>query len=123
MIKSSDIASLVLDHNSLQRIENVDQLTQLICVRIFNTYVPVLNPRKLIIYLMHLQLSAVSNKLVRMYGVARLRSLTRLNLSQNGIVTVEGLRNLNNLHWMSLSGNKIKVLTQDFKSIGRVNNF
>jgi ABC-type lipopolysaccharide export system ATPase subunit len=32
LIKSSDIASLVLDHNSLQRIENVDHLTQLICV-------------------------------------------------------------------------------------------
>ncbi|XP_065348742.1 centrosomal protein of 97 kDa isoform X2 [Cloeon dipterum] len=86
LFKNPDIASLILDGNSFQRLENLDHLTQLIC------------------------LSAVSNKLVRMYGVSRLTNLTRLNLSKNGIVTIEGLRNLNNLHWLSLAHNNIKQL-------------
>ncbi|XP_059488502.1 centrosomal protein of 97 kDa isoform X2 [Neocloeon triangulifer] len=86
LFKNPEITSLILDGNSFQRIENLDHLTQLIC------------------------LSAVNNKLVRMYGVSRLTNLTRLNLSKNGIVTIEGLRNLTNLHWLSLAGNNIKQL-------------
>ncbi|KAJ8970356.1 hypothetical protein NQ314_001267 [Rhamnusium bicolor] len=56
------------------------------------------------------QLSAVSNQLLRMYGVCRLHSLHTLNLAHNGILTIEGLKELASLKWLCLAGNSIKTI-------------
>ncbi|KAF4532790.1 hypothetical protein B566_EDAN003572, partial [Ephemera danica] len=45
-----------------------------------------------------------------MYGVSRLTNLKTINLAHNGIVTIEGLRELTQLRWLSLAGNSIKEL-------------
>lgn len=58
---------------------------------------------------MSFQFSAVRNQLLRMYGVCRLHSLHTLNLSYNGILTIEGLKELVSLKWLCLGGNSIKV--------------
>jgi centrosomal protein CEP97 len=44
-----------------------------------------------------------------MYSLSRMYSLRQLDLSFNGITTIEGLRELVHLEWLSLSGNNIKV--------------
>lgn len=44
-----------------------------------------------------------------MYGVCRLHSLHTLNLAYNGILTIEGLKELVSLKWLCLAGNSIKV--------------
>lgn len=44
-----------------------------------------------------------------MYGVSRLHSLTTLNLAHNGIITIEGLKELVQLKCLCLAGNNIKV--------------
>lgn len=56
-----------------------------------------------------LQLSVASNRLVRMMGVSRLTELRVLNLPNNSIGYIEGLRDLPHLEWLNLSGNNIKV--------------
>ncbi|XP_049825969.1 centrosomal protein of 97 kDa isoform X3 [Aethina tumida] len=45
-----------------------------------------------------------------MYGVCRLHSLHTLNLAHNGILTIEGLKELVCLKWLCLSGNSIKTI-------------
>ena len=55
------------------------------------------------------QLSVGSNRLVRMMGVCRLTALRVLNLPNNSIGYIEGLRDLPHLEWLNLSGNNIKV--------------
>lgn len=50
-----------------------------------------------------------SNRLVRMMGVCRLTQLKILNLPNNSIGYIEGLRDLPHLEWLNLSGNNIKV--------------
>lgn len=55
------------------------------------------------------QLSVANNRLVRMMGVSRLTELKVLNLPNNSIGYIEGLRDLPNLNWLNLSGNNIKV--------------
>lgn len=44
-----------------------------------------------------------------MYGVCRLHSLHTLNLAKNGILTIEGLKELVNLKCLCLAKNDIKV--------------
>lgn len=44
-----------------------------------------------------------------MYGVCRLHSLHTLNLAHNGILTIEGLKELVLLKHLCLAGNNIKV--------------
>lgn len=44
-----------------------------------------------------------------MMGVSRLTELRVLNLPNNSIGYIEGLRDLPNLEWLNLSGNNIKV--------------
>lgn len=44
-----------------------------------------------------------------MMGVSRLTELRVLNLPNNSIGYIEGLRDLPHLEWLNLSGNNIKV--------------
>ncbi|KAJ8986071.1 hypothetical protein NQ317_003365 [Molorchus minor] len=81
----SQVTTLLLDDNELQRLDNIDSFTKL------------------------QKLSAVRNPLLRMYGVCRLHSLHTLNLANNGILTIEGLKELVNLKWLCLAANSIKV--------------
>lgn len=48
-----------------------------------------------------------------MMGVSRLTELRVLNLPNNSIGYIEGLRDLPNLEWLNLSGNNIKVRIQE----------
>lgn len=82
----SQIETLILDNNDLQRLDNVDSFTKL------------------------QKLSVVRNQLLRMYGVCRLHSLHTLDLSYNGILTIEGMKDLTCLKWLSLAGNSIKTI-------------
>lgn len=63
-----------------------------------------------------LQLSVASNRLVRMMGVSRLTELRVLNLPNNSIGYIEGLRDLPHLKWLNLSGNNIKVRRREIHS-------
>lgn len=45
-----------------------------------------------------------------MYGVCRLHHLRELNLSYNGILTIEGLKELSQLVHLNLEGNNIKTI-------------
>jgi len=47
--------------------------------------------------------------MMRMYTVAKLTKLVKLDLSYNNLISIEGLRDLINLSWLNLSNNKIKV--------------
>lgn len=47
-----------------------------------------------------------------MMGVSQLTQLRVLNLPNNSIGYIEGLRDLQNLEWLNLSGNNIKVKTK-----------
>lgn len=55
------------------------------------------------------QLSVACNRLVRMMGVSRLTELRVLNLPNNSIGYIEGLKDLVHLEWLNLAGNNIKV--------------
>lgn len=45
-----------------------------------------------------------------MFGVSRLHHLQELNLSDNGILTIEGLKDLVHLKHLNLKGNCIKTI-------------
>lgn len=45
-----------------------------------------------------------------MYGVCRLHCLRELNLAYNGILTIEGLKDLVHLTHLNLEGNNIKTI-------------
>lgn len=45
-----------------------------------------------------------------MYGVCRLHLLQELNLANNGILTIEGLKELTQLKHLNLQGNSIKTI-------------
>lgn len=45
-----------------------------------------------------------------MYGVCRLHQLQELNLANNGILTIEGLKELTQLVHLNLEGNNIKTI-------------
>lgn len=47
--------------------------------------------------------------MMRMYTVAKLTKIVKLDLSNNHLMSVEGLRDLISLSWLNLSNNKIKV--------------
>lgn len=51
---------------------------------------------------------------MRMMGVCRLTQLKILNLPNNSIGYIEGLRDLPHLEWLNLSGNNIKVGLKEF---------
>lgn len=55
------------------------------------------------------QLSTACNRLVRMMGVSKLTQLRVLNLPNNSIGYIEGLKDLVHLEWLNLAGNNIKV--------------
>ncbi|XP_072385789.1 uncharacterized protein Cep97 [Diabrotica undecimpunctata] len=82
----SQVTTLILDDNELQRLDNIDSFTKL------------------------QKLSATRNQLLRMYGVCRLHFLHTLNLSYNGILTIEGLKELTSLTRLCLAGNSIKTI-------------
>lgn len=44
-----------------------------------------------------------------MYGVSKLHNLVTLNLANNGILTIEGIKDMPNLTTLCLAGNNIKV--------------
>lgn len=44
-----------------------------------------------------------------MYGVSKLHNLVTLNLANNGILTIEGIKDMVNLQTLCLAGNNIKV--------------
>ncbi len=101
-------SSLLLDHNDINRLENVETYCSLTKVYILSKFIPAtLFPTNLFI---HSQLSASHNQLVRMYGVARLYSLRVLNLSHNAIVGIEGLKDLKYLTSLNLAGNNVKSI-------------
>ncbi|XP_030850302.1 mucin-19 isoform X2 [Strongylocentrotus purpuratus] len=78
--------TLILDHNGLSRIDNLQEFKNL------------------------QQLSIGHNRLVRMNGISRLPTIRVLNLPNNSIQTIEGLRELPELEWLNLSGNSIKSI-------------
>ncbi|XP_071504101.1 uncharacterized protein, partial [Diadema antillarum] len=82
----STCTTLILDHNGLSRIDNLQEFKNL------------------------QQLSVGHNRLVRMNGVSRLPTIRVLNLPNNSIQTIEGLRELPHLEWLNLSGNSIKSI-------------
>lgn len=45
-----------------------------------------------------------------MYGVCRLHCLRELNLSFNGILSIEGLKDCTHLRHLNLEGNNIKTI-------------
>jgi len=47
--------------------------------------------------------------MMRMYTVSKLTKIVKLDLSNNHLMSIEGLRDLINLTWLNLSNNKIKV--------------
>lgn len=47
--------------------------------------------------------------MMRMYTVAKLSKIVKLDLSNNHLMSIEGLKDLTNLTWLNLSNNKIKV--------------
>lgn len=61
-----------------------------------------------------LQLSIANNRLIRINGVSKLRTLKVLNIPNNSIQSIEGLRELLELEWLNLSGNSLKVLIKDY---------
>ncbi|CAG0916178.1 unnamed protein product [Notodromas monacha] len=81
-----NVTTLSLNHNELQRLENVDTYGNL------------------------LKLTATHNSISRMYALSRMYSLRHLDLSFNSITAIEGLRELVHLEWLSLSGNNIKTV-------------
>lgn len=68
-------------------------------------------------------MSVAGNRLVRMMGVCRLTQLKILNLPNNSIGYIEGLRDLPHLEWLNLSGNNIKVGLNDFYMTWRKSTF
>ena len=65
-----------------------------------------------ILHLCILQLSACNNELVRMSQVCKLNHLKILNLSNNNIEFMDGLKELKLLSWLGLANNKIKSIQQ-----------
>lgn len=47
--------------------------------------------------------------MMRMYTVAKLMKIVKLDLSNNHLMSIEGLKDLIHLTWLNLSNNKIKV--------------
>lgn len=47
--------------------------------------------------------------MMRMYTVAKLTKIVKLDLSNNHLMSIEGLKDLVHLIWLNLSNNKIKV--------------
>jgi len=47
--------------------------------------------------------------MLRMYTVAKLTKIVKLDLSNNHLMSIEGLKDLIDLTWLNLSNNKIKV--------------
>lgn len=45
-----------------------------------------------------------------MYGVTKLHNLVTLNLANNGILTIEGIKDMPNLTTLCLAGNNVKVI-------------
>lgn len=82
--KRYSICDLILDNNSITKIEKLDAFPKLS------------------------SLSMVGNYLVRMNGVNFGKHLMSVNLSNNGIVSMEGLCWLVHLEYLDLSKNKIK---------------
>ncbi|KAI4463310.1 protein phosphatase 1 regulatory subunit sds22-related [Holotrichia oblita] len=82
----SQVTTLILDDNELQRLDNIDSFTKV------------------------QKLSAVRNQLLRMHGVCRLHALHTLNLANNGILTIEGLKDLIHLKCLNLAKNNIKTI-------------
>ena len=58
------------------------------------------------------QLSSCNNELVRMSQVCKLNHLKILNLSNNNIEFMDGLKELKLLSWLGLANNKIKTIQQ-----------
>lgn len=54
--------------------------------------------------------------MMRMYTVAKLTKIVKLDLSDNHLMSIEGLRDLSNLTWLNLSNNKIKVSFNNLKN-------
>ncbi|XP_028410364.1 centrosomal protein of 97 kDa-like [Dendronephthya gigantea] len=82
--KRHSICDLILDNNSITKIEKLDIFPKLTV------------------------LSMKSNRLVRMNGVNFGKNLVSVNLSNNGIVSMEGLCWLVHLEYLDLSKNNIK---------------
>ena len=55
------------------------------------------------------QLNASRNQLIRMYHLTKLHHLVKIDLSNNHILSIEGLKELKNLEHLNLSHNNIKV--------------
>ncbi|XP_062383457.1 centrosomal protein of 97 kDa isoform X2 [Sardina pilchardus] len=89
-----DTHTLILDNNSIIKLENLDQGTEI------------------------KQLSVASNRLVRMMGVSKLRELRLLNLPNNSIGYIEGLKDLVHLEWLNLAGNNLKVMDELNNCVG-----
>lgn len=47
--------------------------------------------------------------MMRMYTVAKLIKIVKLDLSNNHLMSIEGLRDLSDLAYLNLSNNKIKA--------------
>lgn len=84
--ESKTIINLILDHNELQKLDNID------------TYSRVEN------------LSICNNFLVRMHGVSRLTNIRELSLNNNGLLQIEGLKDLLFIKVLKLAGNHIKSI-------------
>ena len=97
-------STLLLDHNDIPRLENVETYCSLTKV----TQTNISKFSHMLTFFNPLQFSASHNQLVRMYGVARLYSLRVLNLSHNSIVSIEGLKDMKYLSHLNLAGNNIK---------------
>ena len=65
-----------------------------------------------LIYISFFQLSTCNNELIRMSQVCKLNHLKILNLSNNNIEFMDGLKELKLLSWLGLANNKIKTIQQ-----------
>ena len=65
-----------------------------------------------ILFLPFFQLSTCNNELIRMSQVCKLNHLKILNLSNNNIEFMDGLKELKLLSWLGLANNKIKTIQQ-----------
>ncbi|XP_023951097.2 centrosomal protein of 97 kDa [Bicyclus anynana] len=84
--EAKTIINLILDHNELQRLDNIDSYN-----RVEN-------------------LSICNNFLMRMHGVSRLTNIRILALNNNGVLQIEGLKDLIYLKVLKLAGNNIKSI-------------
>jgi len=95
-------------NNLISKVENLDNLPNLIFLDLYNNHVRVIECLTAVTTLRVLMLG--KNHLERIQGLDKLTRLDVLDLHSNNISTIENLDNLPELRVLNLAGNQIKVV-------------